>query len=221
MAITIDGKDHVVGFSGTTRLLTLTTTQSNDYIMVAAVTNSFGIASVVGSSLGAFTMIETALRGGTSSVQVWAKFAASPLTSEVITITQNDDNFMTCDGWAVSGTGQTSLVWTTNSPQKVVNSSANVSITTTEAASVVFGAHAVNDDGVTQGSGFTLIYGAGYALTQYKELSAPGTTTITTGGTTLQASIATAIPIGGGGPGLSPVAKSFIRNQAVRRAAYW
>jgi len=201
----IDGKDHATGFSGTTRTLTLTTTQPNDYIIVSAVTNSTGIASVVGSSLGAFTLISSAARGGTSSLQVWAKFAASPLTSEVITVTQDDSNFMTCDAWAVAGTGQTSLVWSTGSPQKVDNASTSVSITTTEAKSVVIGAHAVNDNGVTPASGFTLIYGSDYALTQYKELSAAGTETISGGSSTLQASIAIAIPIAvvGGGATLT------------------
>jgi hypothetical protein len=201
----IDGKDHTTGFSGTTRTLTLTTTQANDYIIVAAVTNSDGIASVTGSSLGSFTLIQSAARGGTSSLQVWAKFAASPLTSEVITVTQNDSNFMTCDAFAVAGTGQTSLVWSTGSPQKVDNASTSVSITTTEAKSVVIGAHAVNDNGVTPASGYTLIYGSDYALTQYKELSAAGTETISGGSSTLQASIAVAIPIAvvGGGATLT------------------
>lgn len=191
----IDAKDHATGFSGTTRTLTLTTTQPLDYIIVSAVTNSTGIASVVGSSLGSFTLISSAARGGSSTLQVWAKFALSPLTAETITVTQNTSDFMTCDAWAVADTRQTSLVWSTGSPQKVDNASTSVSITTTEAKSVVFGAHAVNDNGVTPASGYTSIYGSDYALTQYKELSAAGTETISGGSSVLQASIAVAIPI--------------------------
>jgi hypothetical protein len=177
MALAIDGS---IGFTGTTNPITciLTTTQSNDIIIVSSSANTATVTSVTG---GGLSFTQRAASPGGSDVSEWSAVAASPLSSVTLTI-----NFSgtpsACTGCAFGVSGaNTSTIWDSNGSIPASNSTAgDPTFSTTNANDIVIGSIRGNTATPTSGSGWTAIYAPsnGFYICQYQIFSSPqsGTT---------------------------------------------
>lgn len=184
VTMAIDGTAHNTG--GTISIaVTLTTTHTNDYIIVSISSNGSPIISVVGSTLGAFTRIAIATRDvGTHTQEIWAIFSPAILTSQVITVTASVGDFMTVDAFGVTGTGQSALIFDAGGPQSHAGPSVAdpISITTVGINTMVIASFGLSGGPTeTAGSGFTQISGTDWSAVEYKSLSAPATTSAALG----------------------------------------
>lgn len=209
MALALDGSAHGTSPNSLTGTATLTTTSSNDIIVVIVQGNDGPITGVSGSTLGAFTR-RGGVTAGSQALDVWYKIAASPVTSEVITATQTVSNFMSLDAFGVSGANTVSpfdgTIVTANSDP--------VSISTTNANTLIFGSFGEGSvASPTSGAGWTQLSGANFQLTEYKIVSSTQsslTVNQTTGAGDAALALADAIVAGGGGGGSPPFAMSLI-----------
>lgn len=179
MALAIDGSVHGNAASSVSLAVNLTTTQSNDYIIVAIEANTGPVVSVSSVALGSFTRM--AASAGFSFVEeVWYKFSSGILTADTITVTQNGIDFITVDAFGVSGSGQISAVFDSGGPQTTAGADP-LSITTTNPNTMVVGCFRPNNANPTAGAGFTQLSGADWHLVEYKLLSTAQTLSCTIG----------------------------------------
>jgi hypothetical protein len=183
VTLAIDGAVHGTG-SAATFPVTLTTTQTNDYIMVCVLSNGAPVVSVVGSTLGSFTQLGHTFRPSSPfGEEIWGKFSSGILSSETITVNTTSSGTIVVDAFGVSGSGQTSLVMDAGGPQVIAGNPADpVSITTVNANTMVIGAFSLQSGpGNTAGAGFTLVSATDFAVAEYKVLSATATTSVALG----------------------------------------
>lgn len=178
MALAIDGS---IGFTGTTNPITcvLTTTQSNDIIIVSVAPNGVTVSSITGGGLSFTQRAESAASG--NAEYEWSAVAASPLSAVTLTI-----NFSAapsaCTGCAFGISGaNTSTIWDSNGSIPATGvAAADPTFSTTNANDIVIGSIRGNTATPTAGSGWTAIYAPtnGFYICQYQIFSSPqsGTT---------------------------------------------
>jgi hypothetical protein len=175
------GKLNLSG-SPTTTTLTISTTQSNDILILFVQNNNAIINTVTSTSLTWTMREETAL----PSVSEWYAKAASPLSSEVVTITfdTGGSSFDQEVVFAVSGANYSSPFDTNASIPEKGTTAGNPTFSTTGAATLVVSSQRFTSTATpTAGSGWTSLYGPsnGYGVSIYKAFSSAqtGTTALT------------------------------------------
>jgi len=182
--------------------ITLSTTSSNDLIIVDVINTQssiHGTITVSGSTLGSFTQ-RAEVDNGSTNTACWRfyKVAASPLSSEIITVSSTISQYLDAVAYGVSGANtvspwQVASVTGTTEPQ---------SITTSDAAFVT--ANIVINGSVTTDTGWTApTPNVSFGLWEYRIPTGAGTFTVSAAGATTQNVILDAIaPAAGGGPTL-------------------
>lgn len=165
MALSIDGSAHS-NASTQAVTVTITTTLSNDIIVLIGLTNAAAqFNSVAG---GGLTWTSRGFIGSSQGIEMWTAIAASPLSSQVITATQASAQFCTLDIFGVAGTNTADPF----DAAIVTGASAPLTITTTNANTLVVGGFRQNSTAApTAGSGWTGISGADYQLAEYQIFS--------------------------------------------------
>lgn len=175
--LAIDAAVHINASTTTVTTATLTATHSNCYIIAALLSNAAADVVTVKSGGG----ISFARIAGSANPNNWSEFWAlfsSGTFSDTIVVTQSAAAFCTVDAFAVSGSGQTSLVWDAGGP---VNGAPDpYSITTVNPNTMVLAMfREASASTPTAGAGFTQIGGADFMLTEYKLVATATTTSCT------------------------------------------
>lgn len=185
--LSIDGSISNFTAVGTSLALSLSTTKSNDVVVVGISNGASGpTIGVVGSSLGAFTRRSRSATG-IQNVEMWYAIAAAPLSSETITITDTTTGSIGATAFGVNG-AKTSAPWDTNAslPKTTIVFGGTVTISTTAANTIVLG-YFKNTSTVspTPGAGFTAIapLANSFMIAQQKIVSAPQTNLVISEGT--------------------------------------
>jgi len=165
--------------------VTLTTT-APCLIYVALLENGGPGVSVVGSSLGTFSLRKSQISSAGSPYyeEVWTKYSPAALTAETITVTQTSSAFLTIDAVAFSGVSA-STPFDGNASLPAGVTAGNPSVSTNAGSTCIVGAFR-SASGVTQGagSGYTAISDTDYQLVEYRLVSSPQSgLAVTTGGT--------------------------------------
>src|SRR6266852_4530146 len=159
MAFTLDGS--TVQITNVASVITnnpLTTTFTNDVVICSILLQSSGgsITSVVGSTLGAFTLRDSVTDGsGQFLFTYWAP-AASVLTSEVVTVTIGGTIFFANSMvFAINGSTNISSPFDSHGPQ---HSTAGAAVmATTASTAFVFSAISDSNNTGAAGTSWTLI----------------------------------------------------------------
>lgn len=180
MTLAIDGTGNNTAGSSFTVAASLTTASTSDYIIACVRYQAAAVTSVVGGTLGALTQIASQV-SGTDNCAIYAKLSAGTLASEIITVTQNQAFDIAVDVFGVSGSNQTSLVFDAGGPVTAGSSPQN--FTTVNADTMLISVMDWFIAAPGAGTGFTAIPGSNVfgILSQYKILSAAGTTSIGSG----------------------------------------
>jgi hypothetical protein len=176
MALAIDGQVHTNSGGSASLAVSLTTTLTNDYIIVCITTNGAPVTSVTSAHL-TFSFI-VAVDAVGQDIEFWAAFSTGALSSESITINTTTSAFLTIDAFGVSGSGQTSLVFDSGGPQTGIVDP--VSITTVNANTMVIaGLRQSTFAAEPAGSGFSTLNTADFQLVEYKVLTSAQTLSCT------------------------------------------
>lgn len=172
--LSVDGLGGENSNTSITNAVSITTSLSNNIIMVCVIANGNNVVSVVGSSLGSFTLRTRIISG--NNVETWWKLATAPLIStEVITVTYAGAGFNTVTAFAVNG-AKTSAPFDTNVVLPVVGASDPLSVSTTASNTLVFGTYRLSTGNPTAGGTFTGIkLNSDFMLTEYNIYSSPQT----------------------------------------------
>jgi hypothetical protein len=162
--------------SGTTGTATLSTTLTNDIIVVGAVSNVGG-ASATNPVVDTAALTWTSRYNASGSSQIyWAK-AASTLSSDVITYTNNGSaSILQVFALAIHGANLTSPFDPNGAlPHRVATG--DTSVTTTNNFTVPLAVYSMSSTGSpTAGSGFTGLSHSGcFSIMEYKIVSTPQT----------------------------------------------
>jgi hypothetical protein len=188
MTLALDGSVTANASSGTSLALPgLTTTKTNDVIVVFALVNSAsGVISVSSiADTAGLTWTKRAGAGVTSQpLEEWYAISSGILSSDVITVTLSAAvAFLTLSAFAVSGANTTSP-WDANVSLPATSSTAAVSVSTTAAATMLIGGYRLSSVAAPgAGAAFTAITNVNFLLTEYEVVSSAQT--------------AKAVPIGG------------------------
>lgn len=175
MALALDGSASVsANLAATTQLVTLSTTNSNDLIVVDVASNGSPVVSLTSAHL---TFSPLHARAGTDpqDIERWFAVAASPLSSEVITVTvTGSGSFNSTTAYGISG-ANTASPWDSGGPQTSAASPSDpISITTTNANTMAIATYRMANTGSpTNGTGFTQIaaLAGSFAISEFKILS--------------------------------------------------
>lgn len=204
MALSIDGTPNANSLSGTSLTVTLTTTLSSDLIIIDVLTNAGPISTVSSPTLGSFQLRATSGGASGNDLERWYAVASGPLTSEVITISQTGSGFMAACGYAING-ANTSSPWQVASVTSAAFPSDPLSITLTGAAMIV-GCYRMNSTASpTAGSGYTLLSGANFHISEYAIEASSGaySVTLTTGAGDSNGGIIDAVVAASGAAGIA------------------
>lgn len=205
MVLALDGSGYGLAFFGNSQAAVLTTTQSNDVIIVDIYTQGGPITSVTAPGL-TFAQRASAYLSIVGLERWWA-IAASPLSAVSITVNSTTNGNLVPVAYGISGAN-------TSSPFQVASVTAEnvsggvdpLSITTTGAAMVIAAYETQLTPNITAGSGFTPIFDATTAAIntciEYQIEASAGTVspTLATGAGMAQAGIVDAIaPASAGG----------------------
>lgn len=206
MALALDGFTQTPGGSGTTRTVTgLSTTASNCVIVLTMTLNDHPSTGVSSPNVTGWTLRKRqASTNPNNRLELWAGVAASPLSSETITVTfGTSPGFFVPVAFGVSG-ADTGVVWDSNAALPDFGTTGERSITTTAADCFLIGQYRLSESAPTAGGGWTRIGTPSFTLVEYQIVSAAQTglaVTIGTGAGTENAGIADAIVAAGGGGG--------------------
>lgn len=184
MSLAIDGSVHYHNLASTsTPTISLTTSQANDIIILAASRRSDAILGVGGSTIGAFTQLF--VPGSDIGADFWVAFASSPLSSETVTITQTHNFDNVYDLFGVSGSNRTSLTGAFDAGGPQVSATAPIGITTVNANTLVIATidtNVVTSPGAS--SGYTVVPNSNTdaMVTTYKLLTGTATESAGTNG---------------------------------------
>lgn len=154
MALALDGSAQSATGANATQTITLTTTNANDIIIVAAVGN----VSITGVSGGSLTWASRATEvNGTLHTTVWWALATNALNAVTITVTLASATFNTCYAFGISGANTVSP-FDPNGALPVQSTSSAPSYSTTNANNFVMAIWTESSTG-TPGtpSGFNII----------------------------------------------------------------
>lgn len=166
----LDGSVHSNVVSATHNLSL--TTSNADCVIVAVVACNLagGVTGISSSNTTGWT--QRAVGGsGSSRIELWYGVAASALSSETITVTIGASAYTTIDIFGISG-ADTTQIYDTNAALPDVGTTTTRSITTDTADTFCIGGYRFGSTASpTEGTGWTKISGAHYALTEYKIVS--------------------------------------------------
>lgn len=209
MTPALDGSNYAINFFGTSQAVTLSTTNTNDLIVVDIVTTGGPVTSVTASGL-TFSPHASAYNSA-SGVERWTAVASGTLSSETITVNTTSSGVLIVVVFGVSG-ANTSSPWQVSAVTGE-NASGGVdplSISPTAAAFVVGLYQSTITNAPTAGSGFTAILdgstsGAGIC-SEYEVVASSGAVSVTlnTGAGNATAGIVDAIAPAGGGASQTP-----------------
>lgn len=183
MTIALDPNGSAIGSyqqgSGTSATITISTTNSNDIIIVDF-TDSVLFSTAAPTSANLTFSNRIAYTGAASQTLLrYYAVASSPLTSEVITIGTLNNGFSRGTAFAVSG-ADTASPFDTGSTQ--TGDADPISITTSTANTMVIGYYTCNTP-TSPGSGYTTINSAAsdFAISEYRVVSSANTYSVTIG----------------------------------------
>ena len=168
MALALDGSVH--GSTTATSLgVTLTTSNTDDVIIVIATVNQGPITSISGAGL-TWNFIAS---GGTgiAAIEIWYAIASSALSSQTITVTQTASGFITVDAFGISG-ANTSSPFDANASTPATGTTATLTVSTDTADTFIIGGYRFGSTASpTEGTGWTKIFGANFQLSEFKIVS--------------------------------------------------
>lgn len=186
MALALDGSNSSTAESGASASLTLTTSSSNDVIVVCIESNG-GVPGSVTSPNVTFTVLTSVdvfgnipATDGFNNLSVFTGVAAAPLSSETITahFPGVTSIYAPLVAFGISG-ADTSTIFDSNVSLPAVSSAdADLTVNTTNANDFIFGAFRVNGEAnPTPQAGWTAISIPfnGFLLVEYKIVSATQT----------------------------------------------
>jgi hypothetical protein len=182
--IAVDGSGVSSAGGSTTSTVTLTTTHTNDFALIAIQHNAGAVTSVTDGAGLTWTLL-----GIANTTEVWSAFSTGILTSDVITITYNSvPAFDSIVAWGLTGTVTSSFFDPNGAlPGTTIVAGTPLTLTTSNACDFLFAAYAGNSGTVTADAGFTLIPGSGgnFMGVEYKLVTATQSAlSMTVGGTT-------------------------------------
>lgn len=167
--LALDGSASNNVTSGATITATLTTTQSNDIIMVAVLANAVNIDSIADA---AGLTWSTRLSLTAPNLRLFTAVAPSPLVGDVITVTFNTaTTFATISAFGVSG-ANTTTKFDPNAAIPSQGTTSPVAFTTNNTNDMLIACYRMGTANPTAGAGWTTILGANFMLTEYKIVSA-------------------------------------------------
>lgn len=153
--------------SGTTSTISLTTTAASE-IIVFPMANGASISSVVGSTLGAFSLRATCSGTCSGVMDEYAKYASGALTGETITITYSaTPSFGQNCSLGISGVNSGAPFDTNASLPAISGSGTGDSATTTAATTLGVSASRLNSASTTADTGWTATYNANFMLCEW------------------------------------------------------
>lgn len=187
--IAIDGSTGSnSGATASSFTLTLTTSQTNDIIVVANISNNGGalspaissISDVAGLSWSKRSLLTLSCGGGcAATIEYWTAKSPSTLSSDVITVNlTNASQFRTSTAFGISGITVASYFDPHSGLPLTENTSPALQISTTNADDIILGFYRMSSTATpSAGTGFTAIYNpsGGYFLSEYKVVSSPQT----------------------------------------------
>jgi len=160
--VTVDGSNTSTGSGATSTTISITTSQTNDLILLAIQNNSATVASVTSLHL---TWTNTIPRSaGVTTVGLWTAFSAGALTTpEVVTITfAGSEAFWSNVIWGLNGVPSSGYFDTNGALPGITSTSTPLTLTTSNACDFLFAAYADNSGaGIAPGTGWLLIPGSG------------------------------------------------------------
>lgn len=173
------------GPGGTTITITISTSLTNDVLIVFTQCNGTYVTGVTSTSLGAWTSRENSGSGNSNHISEYYAKAATALTSEALTITTSGTcTFDTAVVFAVNGSTFSSPFDSNVSIPEIGTTSGNPTFSTTSANTMVISSQRFGSTATpTPGSGWTSLYGptSGFGLSMYEVFSSAqsGTTALT------------------------------------------
>lgn len=172
--ITLDGSVANTG-SGTTSTPSLTTTKTNDYIVLCIQVNGSGVSTITDTAGLTWTQVSLVSSGGNS--YVYRAFSSGILTSNVITITFTGSSaFFSTVTFALNGTLGASALDVNGTLPGTTTTSTPLTLTTSNANDLLFASYALNTGTGTAdtGNGWTLVPGSGgnFMAVEYKLVTA-------------------------------------------------
>lgn len=167
----LDGSAHANAGSGGSVAASLTTTSTNDIIYAVFQINACGSGNtdtVSGGSLSWSKRTESASSG--NRIFSWFAIASSTLSSASITASCTGGSFITLDVFGISGANTSAF--DANAAVPAHATSGTLTISTSNANDFIVSGYRCSNASPTVGTGFTLISGANFALTQYKIVTA-------------------------------------------------
>jgi hypothetical protein len=199
MTLAFDASVAGTNSAATLTLPALTTAQSNEIILLQADGNADHLTAP--SSSPALTWNQIYLAGsGPPPIGAWWALAATA-QAYTIAVNQNAATFLAACAFAVQG-ANTSTPLDSDSP--VYSASDPITLSTASPNTMIVGMFRDNASTGSAGSGFTLVSGANFSITEYQIVSSQQTNlsiTIGTGAGTANGAIAFAIVAGAGGGG--------------------
>lgn len=194
MSLSLDG--HILGHTdaGTAISASLTTSNSNDVIVVTVISN-VAVSSVTASGLTFTEVSGLPFSVGGNFVDFWWAPASLPLGSLSITVNTSTSTYITMIAFGISGAN----ILTPFDGAVVTNNGSDVTISTTAANTFIFGTAV--DNSVTPSGGFTEIETQTlFNLTEYEIFSSPQTSLTVGTGSSGKAWAAVAVVAGASTP---------------------
>jgi hypothetical protein len=170
--LTIDGTPQVSQSALITQVVTISTANNNDVIVVLTWHNG-------GNESGSPPISDTAgltwtLRGNVTAnnTKSWYAIAPSALTADVISMHYTAAVTGSIAAFAVTG-ANTSSPWDPNVALPNLTTSGNGSITTTNPCTMPIFLVKNNSGSPTAGAGWTQLVGSGFTLMEYQKVTAP------------------------------------------------
>lgn len=184
-SLAVDSSVHATS-NTTSNALTLSTSGTNRVIIVSAATNGGPVTGVSDTAGLTWTKAGDTMSlgaSGSQDLELWWAPAAAQLSSDVITVSYTSGVFNSATALAVSGATSISSPFDGAAAVKWGFASDDPnSITTTAASTLVVGTFRFGSTASpTAGSGFTLVSGADFAMTEYQILSSAQTLSVTVG----------------------------------------
>lgn len=169
--ITLDGSAAGTTGSSSTATVTLTTTKTNDFVVLCVQVNSTGVSTV--ADVAGLTWTQIGVQTGT--LFCYRAFSTGVLSSDVITITFTSlGAFSSTVAFALNGTSGASALDVNGALPGTTTTSTPLTLTTSNANDLLFAAYSLNTGSGTAGSGWTLVPGSGgnFMMVEYQLVTA-------------------------------------------------
>lgn len=170
--ITLDGSAVASTGSGpTSTTITLTTTKTNDFLVLCIQLNAVGVTSV--ADVAGLTWTQIGVQTG--AMWCYRAFSTGILTSDIITVTFTGAGaFSSSVAFALNGSSGSSALDVNGALPGTTTTSTPLTLTTSNANDLLFAAYSLNTGSGTAGSGWTLVPGSGgnFMMIQYQLVTA-------------------------------------------------